>query len=264
MLSTMYPLACDDRERPFGWYWRQPEAAPVLPAIGLSEAMGLTLMERELGTLMPMAAREALAPWLKLASAAMRGSGASRAKRWLDKIAVYPSESPLQPALVARAVQDAVNEALFTERQLVCEYRKAYSEEYRPIHVHPLGQVRGGLVSYLVACFEGYGDPRMIAMHRMRRVKLLDAPVDVPTNFDLHRFLDEGAMLFGTGPEIDLKLRMERHAAMHLRDTPLSSTQRIEDDGTDPDKVLVTARVKESQRLDWWIAGFGDAAERLE
>lgn len=263
-LARMYPLACDDRERPYGWYWIQPEAAPVLPAIGLPEAMAITLMDRELGPLMPAAAQDALKPWVKLALNALRMGGPSRAGRWLRKIAIHPSESPLQPAVVERTTQDAINEALFAERQISCEYRRAYTDEYRTIRVHPLGQIRGGLVSYLVVCFDGFDDPRLIAIHRMRRVRLLDAASQVPAGFDLQHFLDDGAMLFGTGPEIELRLKMDRDAAAHLRDTPLAASQRIEDIPTDPNKVLVTAKVKASQRLDWWIKGFGDAAERVD
>lgn len=262
-LALTYPLACDDRERPFGWYWLRPELAPVLPAFGVPEAMGLVLLERELGSVMPSAALEALAPWLKEALRTLREAGPSRAQRWIKKIAIHSSESPLRPAVVARATQDAVNEALFTERQLECEYRRAFSDAYAPIRVHPLGLVRGGLVSYLVVCFDGYDDPRLIALHRMRKVRLLDAPVTTPSGFDLAGFLDAGAMLFGTGAQTTLRLRMNRNSAAHLRDTPLSDDQQIEDDPDNPDKVLVTATVKASQRLDWWIAGFGDAAERL-
>lgn len=67
---------------------------------------------------------------------------------------------------------DAVNEALFTERPLEAEYRSAQAEDYREVRLHPLGLIRTGLVTYLVVCFDGYSDPRTVALHRLRRVRI--------------------------------------------------------------------------------------------
>ena len=263
LLATTYDLQCDDRNRPFGWKWKNPAHAPLTPQMGLPEALALTLVERELGSLMPGAASEALKPWFAAAKARIHAAGPTRARRWPAKIAIHSGDYPLKKAEIPSATQDAINEALFTERQITCEYRRAYQDNYRPARLHPLGQVRTGLVTYLVACFDGYSDPRTLPMHRIRRVQLLDDPVSTPPGFELQKYLDGGALLFGAGPTVRLRLLMDRDAAVHLRDTPLSDDQTVEPDAKHADKVLVSATVQDSPKLTWWIRGFGDAAQRL-
>lgn len=55
---------------------------------------------------------------------------------------------------------------------------------------------------------------------------------------------------------------MHRASAAHLYDTPLSRDQVITpQEGSE--YVVVEATVNDSDRLEWWVRGFGGLAERL-
>lgn len=262
-LCTRYDINCDDRTRPYGWRWRPESHPPLTPSLDLQQALGLALMERELGASLPTTVRDALVPWFEASRQRLVAQGSSKAARWAKKLAFRPSGPPLLPARELPGALDTVNEALFAERPLDAEYRSFLAENHRRVRLHPLGLVRTGLVTYLVACFDGYTDPRLLALHRLRRVKLVnDGQLKAPPGFRLEEFLDQGALDFGSAGQVKLRLRMHRDAAAHLHDTPLSHDQKITPE-QDSEHVLVEATVNDSDRLKWWIRGFGDLAERL-
>jgi predicted DNA-binding transcriptional regulator YafY len=61
---------------------------------------------------------------------------------------------------------------------------------------------------------------------------------------------------------IRLKAKFLRGAADHLVETPLSEDQIIEK--LDVQHVLVTATVRDTAQLEWWLLGFGSLAQVLE
>lgn len=263
-LACEYAIECDDRDKPFGWSWRDDAAIPLTPDMDLPQALALLMMERESGNLMPHAAREALAPWLAQARQRVQQSGQAKATRWLRKVALHSLGPPLLAPKVASVVLERVTEALFTEVQIEAEYRGAQSTTYRAARLHPLGLIRTGLVTYLVVRFDGYDDARLLALHRMRRVHLLEQAALPPAGFDLNEFIHDGGLNFGDGPATRVRLRMTGEAAMHLYDTPLSLDQTIDPCDEQDGCVIVTATVRDSPRLTWWIRGFGEQAQRLE
>ena len=86
-----------------------------------------------------------------------------------------------------------------------------------------------------------------------------DTPITPPPDFDLDRYIREGEFHYPVGPEIKLEARFFRGAAAHLHETPLSPDQTITD--LDADHVLVTATVRDTEQLCWWLLGFGDLAQ---
>jgi hypothetical protein len=61
---------------------------------------------------------------------------------------------------------------------------------------------------------------------------------------------------------IQLKAKFDRAAAAHLYETPLSDDQTI--DNFDADHVIVTATVRETAQLEWWLRGFGSRVDVQE
>jgi hypothetical protein len=61
---------------------------------------------------------------------------------------------------------------------------------------------------------------------------------------------------------ITLKAKFTRAAAVHLYETPLSEDQTIT--SIDADHVLVTATVRQTAQLEWWLRGFGDSIDLEE
>ena len=255
-LASHYPLRCDVASKPYGWDWRPGHARPVIAPLDLSQALAFNLLEREYVDLMPQAASQALAPWLAAAREQLRAQGHTKAARWASKVALRQLGPPLLRAKVSPAVLEAVSEALFLEQKIVGQYRSAPATDYGTVQLNPLGLVHTSLVTYLAATFDGYRDVRLVALHRLRKVRLLDASVDTPPDFDLEAYLDAGALNFRNEGVIALKLRMHATAAAHLHETPLSVDQVITP-SRQKGYVTVTATVQKSLRLLWWLRGFG-------
>lgn len=262
-LSTQYDIECDRRVKPYGWRWHANAEMPWIPALDLQQALGFALLERELADSLPPISRNALQPWFEASRRQLDAAGHAKAARWSKKIAFRSLGPPLLPAKVPFNVLDTVNEALFSETPIDAEYRSAQRTTFRAVRLHPLGLIHTELITYLVACFDGYRDPRLLALHRLRRVRLCpDMPLAAPSKFDLQRYLESGILGFGSTGKIKLRLLMTREAAAHLYETPLSREQTItlQSDGN---HAIVEATVDDSNRLEWWIRSFGDGACRL-
>lgn len=230
----------------------------------VSQALAFNLLLREFKELMPPTVVDALQPWFDKAQSKLKQEGHAKASRWSQKIAIRPQGPPLLAAKVLRSTVDTVSDALFLERQINAEYRSAQTSGYRQVRLHPLGLVRTGLVTYLVATFGDFSDPRLLALHRLRGVRLLEMDAVTPEGFDLEKYLGQDRLNFGSGKQIQLRLNMSAAAAAHLHDTPLSTDQIIEAAQGVPLQVSVSATVGESPRLIWWLLGFGKQVEVLE
>ena len=262
-LSTSYDLICDDREKPFGWSWAAGAVRPVVAEMDVAQALAFNLLHREFRDLMPPPVIDALQPWFDMSQSKLTQESHTKASRWAKKIAFRPQGAPLLAAKVARATVELVSNALFTERQMTAEYRSAQAPGYRKVRLHPLGLVRTGLVTYVVATFSDFADPRLLALHRLRNVQLLEDACIAPPGFNLDSYLGQDRLNFGNGKQIQLQLQMTTGAAAHLHDTPLSKDQSIEVLESEPKKVLVKATVGDSPRLVWWLLGFGKQVEVL-
>ena len=84
--------------------------------------------------------------------------------------------------------------------------------------------------------------------------------IEPPDSFDLANFIEfDGMGLGGSSEEIQLQLKLFDNQGKHLVEMPLSEDQTHEqmDDST----LLITATVRNNQRLLKWILGFGASAE---
>ena len=81
-----------------------------------------------------------------------------------------------------------------------------------------------------------------------------------PADFDFDRFDDEGRLAFGEGSRVQLSFRIDAKAGAHLRETPLSSDQTVEEDGK---TLKITATVTDSLLLKRWLQGFGSEVTDL-
>jgi predicted DNA-binding transcriptional regulator YafY len=165
------------------------------------------------------------------------------------------------PAKPLPATLSQVSRALFEGLKIQAQYRAAQKPEPKLFVLNPLGLVRHGRVSYLVVTYEGHHDPRLLALHRLDKVQVLDSAVTVPSGFDLNTYLENDRLHFGSGLKIPLMLHLTKGAAEHLHDTPLSTDQTIEALPEQAGWVIVKATVSESPRLVWWILGFGKRAK---
>ena len=256
-LSTLFPLEADDRGIPYGWSWTKDAPTFDLPAMDGPTALMVKLVEQFIPQLLPPNLADYLQPWFRSADTVLSEHAAPSLGHWLEHVRVVPREMPLLAPKVDEAVARTVYQALLDGKRFTADYasRSSPSPDPREYVVSPLGLVARGNLLYLVCTLWDYDDVRQLAMHRIRSAMATDTPITPPPDFDLDRYIAEGEFQYPVGPMIKLEARFNRGAATHLYETSLSDDQIITD--LDADHVLVTATVRDTEQLHWWLLGFG-------
>lgn len=262
-LARLFPIIVDDRSRPYGWSWARNAKCYELPGLSSDEALLWVLAERHLKHLLPQDVLEYLSPMFRAAHDRLNSEYKDHGKTsWPDKVRVVFSGQPLIPPNVDYVVQRVVMEALLEGKQLEVQYRKKNEIETVEYRIHPLAMVSRGAVIYLYARISDYPDLRNLVMHRIVKASKVDLPVVPPENYDLDGAVENGVWGFGSGNKIELLLRCKDGKGEHLKETPLSTHQYIEDHGGGC--VTVKATVADTPQLRWWILGLGAGVEVLE
>jgi len=256
-LSTLFPLEADDRGIPYGWSWTKDAPAFDLPAMDGPTALMVKLVEQFIPQLLPPNLADYLQPWFRRADTVLSEHAAPTLGHWLEHVRVVPREMPLLAPKIDETVARTVYQALLDGKRFTADYasRSSPSPDPREYVLSPLGLVARGNLLYLVCTLWDYTDVRQLAMHRICRATPTDTAVTQPPDFNLDRYIAEGEFHYPVGPEIKLEARFHRGAAAHLYETPLSTDQTITD--VDADHVLVTATVRDTEQLHWWLLGFG-------
>lgn len=257
-LSRTFPLIADKRSKPYGWSWMKDAAVLDIPGIDPPTALTFRLVDLFITPLLPPSVREHLEGHFVAAEKVLKQLPHSNLPAWSDRVLFISRGPQLKAPDVPEAVTETVYNALLNQKRFRTHYlpRKAgMAEEPREYEVSPLGLVVRDQVIYLVCRLFEYEDIRQLALHRMKDAQLLESEVSAPANFDLHAYVREGHFDYPVGGQIRLKLSLNAVVARHLRETPLSDDQVIEDmdDGT----VLITANVLDSSQLRWWLLSFG-------
>ncbi len=262
-LSAVFPLGSDPQSIPYGWSWAADGAAFDLPAMDPSTALTLQLVEKFIPTLLPPTVREHLAPQFARAQRFVKTSPGTGARRWRDCIRVVPREMPLLPPAYDEASVRVVYESLFEGCRFTARYRSrgADADEVKAFEINPLGLAVRGNLTYLVCSLWRYEDVRQLALHRISHAVAIDAPAKRPRGFDLDEYIRTGEFQYPEGPMIRLEARFAREAAAHLYETRLSEDQRIVDD--DIGYVHLSATVRHTAQLEWWLLSFGNRAHVL-
>ena len=257
-LSQNFDIDRDDRARPFGYQWKQQAKGLSLPGLNEKESLLLALAEEHLRNLLPSEIMKSMAPFFEQARVNLGphnsvNSTTKGARDWLKKVRVVSTTQPLIAPKVSSAVFDAVSMALYGDLWLDVEYKNSVGRKLSA-SVMPLGLAQQGPRLYLVCRFRGYDNERSLALHRIATATATTLRFDRPKEFDLQKFDDDGRFGFGDGRRFVLKFCISKMAGLHLLESPLSIDQQaIEKD----DCFEVTATVVETERLKWWLRGFG-------
>ncbi|HDR14976.1 MAG TPA: WYL domain-containing protein [Desulfobacteraceae bacterium] len=258
-LILLFPLACNDRGTPFGWYW-MPETYCELPGLTLAEAMTTRLLEDYLKPLLPTSILRTLAPRFKHAADKLAFQKESHLSTWTDKVRVVPAGLTLLPPEIDPLVLETVQEALLKDKQLEIQYRAAQRKQASTQTIHPLGLVQRGPVGYLVATAFDYEDVRLYALHRITAAIPNKQQCRRPRGFNLDDYIKTGALEFGDGKFIRLRASISPELANILRETPLTKDIQIKERRHD---CLLTCTIVESWQLYWWILSQGAEIEIL-
>lgn len=249
-LSEPFGIVRNDKSAPYGWHW-MPKESLTLPALSITNAVSLKLLEELLRPLLPSAILESLDVQFRQAQAKLTALAEGNAgARWVEKVRYVSPALPLLPPEIKEGVIEAVQSALLADKQIEVEYLKPGEKKKIALRLHPLGLVQRGAVAYLVATAFDYTDERLYAVHRMQKVQITDEAVKRPKGFKLDGHVEEGAFQFGERKKITLKAKISKELAAILNETRLSKDQTLKQIKGD---CHLTATVVDSWQLEWWI-----------
>lgn len=263
MLEGRFPLVCDDSVRPQRWSWMDGTAMLSIPALTSAQALTFALVERYLDGLLPSSVGRELMPYFQMAHQRLAGLPVSASnKAWLDKVRVVAAAQALLPPSIDDSVKGAVYEALLHDRKLRVQYQGRDADKPSEYVICPLSLVQRGQLTYLVCALDDSEEPRLFVLHRIREALIEDGGFERLGDFDIDQYIHSGALGFGDGSAISIKLRFTEEAGKHLFDTPLCDNQKIKRDHEG--QVIVSATVPETRALYWWLLGFGAQVEVLQ
>ena len=259
-LSQRFPITAETRGRTNYWYWIEPHALTQIPAMTATTAFVLSLAAEHLRPIMPPSTLPKLDPYFRHAHSILNGTDLGR---WADRAAIIAQGPTLTAPEISADIQEAVYEALMTNRRFEVQYRSKHEKESKAIVLNPLGiVVRTGIV-YLVATSWKYDDIRHYVLHRMSQPRLMDEPARMPADFCLADHLgDDGSFAYPASNErLKLRALFDAGAGAHLTESSLGPDHRAteQEDG----RILVEATVADTAELRWWISGFGSLVEVL-
>lgn len=253
-------------DRSVGWFWSEKAKSLSISGLSIDQALSLNLAEKYLKPLLPESTLNELNPFFEQAEETLIGLEGNPVSNWLDKIAVVLPTQPLLPPAVDKAIQKSVYQALFTDKRITINYRRADREE-KDYALNPLGIVVRGSVNYLIATKVDNDTPQLFALHRFLESTIEKQTAIRPAGFSLQAFVDQGHLQFNwstamIGQEVTFKALFDTEIIKHLIETPLAIDQAIEPLGEGV--FQLTATVKETEQLYWWLLGFGHQVEVLE
>lgn len=258
MLSGYFDIERDDRSKPYGYRWKEKSRGMALPTLSEQESLLLMLAEQHLRSLLPSSLMKSMDGFFVQARANLAPySNAKREREWLSKVRVVSTTQPLLPPKVKPGVFEQVSNALYANQWLCVDYENAAGKRTQA-DVMPLGLAQQGERLYLVCRFKDYDNERSLALHRIISAQASTFTFERPKDFDLEKYDDEGRFGFGTGKRIKLIFRINKEAGYHLLESKLSEDQKVKElEGA----YEITATVVESEQLEWWLRGFGDAVK---
>ena len=260
MLSEHFEIERDDRNKPYGYRWKDRAKGLALPMLTEQESLLLTLSEQHLRSLLPASLMKSMEGFFTQARTNLAPySNAKREREWLKKVRVVSTTQPLLPPKIKPGVFEQVSNALYANQWLVVEYENAAGKRTQA-EVMPLGLAQQGPRLYLVCRFQGYDNERSLAMHRIHTAKATTLTFERPKGFDLEKYDNDGRFGFGEGKRIKLTFRIDKEAGFHLLESPLSEDQQVKEL---EDAYEISATVVDSAMLDRWLRGFGDATQKI-
>jgi predicted DNA-binding transcriptional regulator YafY len=252
-------LCCDDRSKPYSWYWREGAAPLGVPLVGIGAALAHDLVHRHLIAALPRTLVRALEPSFAHARKTLDENPDARFSHWSRRIRALPMGLTREPPAVRGPAMEVVYESLYLGHRFEADYKKGGAPEPRPYEVNPLGLVlRDGAVT-LVCTFWDYAEVNHLSLHRIRAARSMQKPVTSPRGFNLDEHIRSGKLGFLVGPPLMLKARVQAPIAERLEDIPIDKGQRLSraHDGW----CNLEARVNDSMELRGWLRSLGPLIE---
>lgn len=255
-LSSSLPLLADNA-KPQGWSWQADALGLDIPALDPQTALTFHLVQSHLTHLLPSSTLAYLQPWLSAANNVL-DQHHNNLSNWPNKIRVLPRGLQQQAPSISAEVHQAVYQAVLDERQLTITYRNNINQTETPTYIiNPLALVVRDKIIYLVCIYQGYQDPRQLALHRITSATVMPEKAMRPQDFSIDDYIATGAFgLTINAQTIQLEAKFAKHVAIHLQESPIADDQVLE--YVDEDNVLLKATVADTLELRLWLKSFGD------
>lgn len=252
-LAKTFSLLSNQSSKPYRWYWEK--SAPLtISAMNLPEAVSLGLLENLLRQLVPDTFYRVLRSRFDQARKKLGNLSNNQYAEWADIVRYIPPGISFLPPDIPANLMHEVQNALLQKKQLKIEYRPADASQSKELLIHPLAMVQQGVRPYLLATTFNYDKPVFYALHRMDSAVPTREKSRRPKGFSLEKFMDRGGAQFGGGKNITLKAKISGSLAALLKETPLSTDQRIV---VKKQVQLLTATVFDSWQLRFWVLSQG-------
>ncbi|HBO1367543.1 helix-turn-helix transcriptional regulator [Pseudomonas aeruginosa] len=257
-LSIPFSLQCDDSEIPFRWSFTR-DAPLDLEDMDAPTALALYLSESHLNPLLPQTVLDQLGPQFRRARNFLNGLGGNGLADWSRRVRAIPNGKTLLPAALDLQVWGQVSAGLLERRQLQVTYQSRSKGAIKHLRLHPAGLVSRHTISYLLASVEGYKDLRQFALHRIKKVELLDEPANQHTSFDVDLYIRQDLNASSPIQQVELVADISPQIAWLLSETPLGPQQSMSPlPNTDWQNLRVP--VPNDQETLWWVFGLGENA----
>ncbi len=261
-LSEIFPLECDDRNKPFGWSWFGKDVFDI-PSMDIPVALTFSLTSQFLKPLLPRSSNAHLEPHFHQAEKVLNNTQKSGQGKWLDKVRILHQGQKLIPSEIAPEILDTVYEALFTDKRLEITYLKRGDDEVSVYEVNPLGLVFRDATVYMVSSLWEYDEIKQLVLHRIKSAIMLDKSKRTPKDFNIDTYIDSDEFGYKVKEKpIKLKVLFDAQVAIHVQETPLSEDQVIKKQKDE--QVLIEASVLDTLELRWWLMSFGDQIEVIK
>jgi len=260
-LSEYFEIERDDRNKPYGYQWKERSKGIGLPILSEQESLLLTLAEQQLRYLLPDSLMKSMDGFFIQARSNLNHQpNAQLQKEWVSKVRVVSTTQPLLPPKINANVFEVVSNALFRNQWLTLEYKNSSGKKSN-VEVMPLGLAQQGPRMYLVCRYRNFNNERSLAIHRIMTAKASTLTFERPKEFNLQKYDDEGRFGFGEGKRIKLSFQIEKDAGLHLLESPLSNDQEVKEF---EDHFYISAIVVDTAQLKWWLRSFGDLIQDVQ
>ncbi len=264
-LSRLFPIECDDKSIPFGWSWKKDSPGFESPAMDPIQALTFSLASQYLEPLMPKASFKRIEKFFQRAENVLMGDERSNVLRWRKRVRVIPESIRFKDPNITPDIRQKIYRAIYEGFQIKALYRKRGEKKSDLRHIHPLGIVVKGSITYVISMMnEDHENARYLPMHRFEDIEILDGQkIKEPKNFDLDEYLHKNNLGFEYSDNLyTFSAIFGRTMGAHLEETPLNSSQEVKE--LDDGRLHITARVPDTLQFEQWLMSFGSEVEILK
>ena len=147
-LSDIFPLSCDDQNKPYGWSWSADAPALDIPAMSPPAALAFRMVSQFMSGMFPREILTQLDTHFHHADIVLHQTDKPSLRNWSDKVRTIGRTQPLLPPELSPDVYGIVSDSLLEGKRFKVSYLRRGEKEPVVWLVNPLGlPPRGGGVS---------------------------------------------------------------------------------------------------------------------